>query len=266
MNERYSRQSFLGNDAQDRIEAAVIGVAGLGGGGSHAVQQLSHIGFRNFELFDGDRVEDSNLNRLIGATVGDARARRPKIEVAARMIRGLQPKAVINAHFGKWQEHSDRLKRCHIIFGCVDGYSERDQLEQFARRYLIGYIDIGMDVIVGADGQPVVGGQVIVSMPGRPCMRCMGFITPEKLSLEAQRYGDAGSRPQVVWPNGILASSAVGFAMDLLCNWTSACQAPVFLEYDGNKGTLRHRARQLNQASCMHFLPDEVGEPQIREI
>src|SRR5579862_1365575 len=97
-------------------------------------------------------------------------------------------------------------------------------------------------------------------------MRCMGYITPEKLSHEAQRYGDAGSRPQVVWPNGILASSAVGFAVDMLCNWTSALHAPVFLEYDGNKGTLRHRARQLNQAPCTHFPPDEVGEPQMYEI
>ena len=67
MTERYSRQSFLGPDAQERIERAVVGVVGLGGGGSHIVQQLAHIGFQRYVLYDDDAVEDTNLNRLIGS-------------------------------------------------------------------------------------------------------------------------------------------------------------------------------------------------------
>src|SRR3546814_17883125 len=35
----YSRQSFLGPDSDQALEAATIGFGGLGGGGSHAVQQ-----------------------------------------------------------------------------------------------------------------------------------------------------------------------------------------------------------------------------------
>ena len=36
-------------------------------------------------------------------------------------------------------------------------------------------------------------------MPGEPCLRCLQLVTDERLKAEAQRYGVAGSRPQVVW-------------------------------------------------------------------
>jgi hypothetical protein len=52
----------------------------------------------------------------------------------------------------------------------------------------------------------------------------MGFLTEEKLAEEAARYGKAGARPQVIWPNGVLASAAVGLGVELT--------------YDGNQGTL----------------------------
>jgi tRNA A37 threonylcarbamoyladenosine dehydratase len=45
MNNSFSRQSFLGPDSQQIIEAATVGVVGLGGGGSQIVQALAHIGF-----------------------------------------------------------------------------------------------------------------------------------------------------------------------------------------------------------------------------
>jgi len=69
-------------------------------------------------------------------------------------------------------------------------------------------------------------------------MRCFGFLTEERLSQEAARYGDVGPRPQVVWANGALASTAVGVAVDLLTDWTKALRTPVYLSYDGNRGTV----------------------------
>ena len=83
-----------------------------------------------------------------------------------------------------------------------------------------GAIDIGLDVTdVGEEG-PKMRGQVILTVPGGPCMRCVGFIDDENLSDEGRRYGDAGIHPQVVWANGVLASTAVGLAVDLLTGWT----------------------------------------------
>jgi hypothetical protein len=259
--DRYSRQSFLGPDSEEFIRRCTVTVPGLGGGGSHVVQQLAHIGFQNYVLYDGDSVEESNLNRLIGAKAADALAETPKLHLAKMMIYGLQPQAKIRGFACKWQEHPEPMRESQIVIGCVDSYKGREELEIACRRYLMHYIDIGMDVH-GKD-RPVIGGQIIQSSPGGLCMRCMGFLTDDKLAKEAALYGNAGGRPQVVWPNGVLASTAVGLAVDLVTNWTRKQRSHAYLVYDGNEGTVTPSVtlRNLNISVCPHFIADEIGDP-----
>jgi hypothetical protein len=265
-NDRYSRQSFLGPEAEDLIGNVTIGVLGLGGGGSHIVQQLAHVGFKRFVLFDWDTVETSNLNRLVGATNADAMAATPKLHLAKMMIYGLQPAALVEAYPCRWQENSEPLRRCQIVLGCVDSFKGRQELEIACRRHLMHYIDIGMDVHGELD--PVIGGQVILSSPGGPCMRCMGFLTEEALGREGARYGAAGAHPQVIWPNGVLASTAVGLAVDLVTGWTRTRRTHAFLSYDGNEGTLApsFTLRHLPEDGCPHFPGGEVGDPFFRQL
>lgn len=265
-NERYSRQSFLGDDSEELISRCTIGVPGLGGGGSHIIQQLAHIGFQRYVIYDYDVVEESNLNRLVGADALDALAETPKLHLAKKMIYGLQPKARIQGFACKWQEKPEPLRECQIVIGCVDNYKTREELEIACRRYLLHYIDIGMDV--HGKERPVIGGQVIQSSPGGLCMRCMGFLTDEKLATEAARYGDAGHRPQVIWPNGVLASTAVGLAVDLATNWTTRNRTHAYLAYDGNEGTLRESLtlRNFTAKECPHFLDGEVGDPNLTAL
>jgi hypothetical protein len=49
-------------------------------------------------------------------------------------------------------------------------------------------------------GRPVIGGQIVQSSPGGLCMRCMSFLTDEKLAAEAPLYGNAGHRPKWCGP------------------------------------------------------------------
>lgn len=265
MNTRYQRQSFLGDGSQAIIERAIIGIVGLGGGGSHIVQQAAHIGFQHYVVYDPQTAEDTNLNRLIGATIRDIG--RDKLKIARRVIRGLQRRAKISAHMVRWQQNPEPLMMCDIVFGCVDSFQDRDELETFCRRHLILFIDIGMDVHQ-VDGEPPrMAGQVILSAPGHACMKCLGFITPEKLAKEAQAYGAAGPRPQVVWPNGTLASSAVGLAVDALTCWTRKTRAAVYLSYDGNTGFVAEHVRlQYAPKACQHYPLADAGKPRIITI
>ncbi len=155
------------------------------------------------------------------------------------------------------------LKVCDVIVGAVDSYKEREQLERFARRHLIPYLDIGMDVHELGQNGFLISGQVIMSMPGGPCLRCCGLVTEERLAQEAQTYGTAGGRPQVVWPNGVIASTVVGLLAQIITPWHPKLSELVYLEYDGNKGTLRPSARMelLQGKSCPHHPADEVGDP-----
>lgn len=260
---RLDRQSFLGSQSDAILEAATIGIVGLGGGGSHIAQQAAHMGVGGYVNADPDVIEDTNTNRLIGGTLADVDENRSKVAIAERLIRGLQPNARIISVQADWHDAVDDLKLCDVIVGAVDGFREREQLERFARRHMIPYIDIGMDVHdLGKKGF-LVSGQVILSIPGAPCMRCCGFITDERLEQEAKRYGAAGSRPQVVWSNGVLASTAVGLLTQVLTPWYQGPPPFVFLDYDGNKGTMTRNARMelLKNHVCPHHPPDEVGDP-----
>jgi hypothetical protein len=109
----------------------------------------------------------------------------------------------------------------------------------------------------------LIGGQVILSMPSKACLRCCGLITDERLALEASKYGAAGSRPQVVWSNGVLASTAVGLIIQILTPWFETPPEFVYLDYDGNRGTLipNDRMELLRYKVCPHHPPEETGDP-----
>lgn len=262
MDERYQRQSFLGVNSQVEIERTIIGVIGLGGGGSHIVQQLAHIGFKHFILYDDDFVTETNLNRLIGARSIDVPAETSKLHLAKTMILGLKPDAEIESFSCHWQESPDALKRCHIIFGCIETYLGRLEIEQHSRRYLSHYIDIGMDV----HGGPTIGGQIILSSPDGPCMKCIGFITEENLTKEGTAYDKAGGRPQVVWPNGVLASTAVGIAVDLVTGWTRLQKKSYYRVYDGRRDTLEEPIDTQIPVICPHYGPEQIGDPILRKL
>ena len=261
---RHERQSFLGPDSESVLENVCAGIIGLGGGGSHIAQQLAHIGVGRFVLSDMDRYEDKNHNRTVGGMASDIDKRTPKVRIAERTILAINPQADVFAVEGRWQTALSGLRECDEIFGCVDSYTERDQLENLCRRYLIPYIDIGMDVH-RADSGYAVQGQVILSMPGDLCLRCFNFLRQDLLDREAQDYGKAGGRPQVIWPNGVLASTAVGLFTELMSPWHPGSRGrSVTYDYDGNRHTItvNTRVAALDHIVCQHFGDvRDVGDP-----
>jgi len=263
MNTRFSRQSFLGEHSPETLAHSRIGIIGLGGGGSHIAQQLAYLGVGHFVLYDDDRIEDSNLNRLVGGTARDVPLRTLKTTIARRTIKQVNPTAKVVEFPTLWQHDALRLRHCDVIFGCVDSYSAREQIERTCRRFLIPYIDIGMDVTESPIGC-VISGQLIVSIPGSLCMRCVGFLNEDLLTQEAARYGAAGARPQVIWPNGILASLAIGSFVQLVTPWHRECSDMIYLEYDGNTQMVcpSNRLKYLTDKICHHFSSrTDLGDP-----
>jgi hypothetical protein len=255
------RQSFLGADSEIVLGRSRAALVGLGGGGSHIALQLAHIGLGNFLVIDPDFIEDTNLNRLVGATMEDVRLGTSKVDIAERVIKAVNPAAEVVKHVANWTEVTAELRDADVIFACVDSISCRNELETFARRFLIPLIDIGMDVHESS-GEFSIGGQVMLSMPGKPCMRCMGLVTDDALA-KAGRYGAAGGKPQVVWPNGTLASIAVGFFMKLVTPWETRKATPLLLEYDGDLQTVTPSNKLAYlPAHCQHFdFLHELGDP-----
>lgn len=265
------RQSFLGPDSDQVLQDLTVGLVGLGGGNSHVVQQLAHLGVGGFVLVDDDIISETNLNRLVGGTLEDVLKARPKTEIAKRVVLSVNPEARIACHQAKWQEVAEHLRACDIIIGGVDRIIAKSELEAFCRRFLIPYIDMGMDVHrLGDTDEFLVAGQVVLSSSSTPCLRCLGVVTDSALSEEAGQYGDAGGKPQVVWPNAILASTAVGLLVQLFAPWHGKPVRSAYYAYDANQGTMIVSERLGRRASkdCPHFGPNEVGDPRfdIREV
>jgi molybdopterin/thiamine biosynthesis adenylyltransferase len=261
----FTRQSFLGPRAQEILAGTRVAIAGLGGGGSHVAQQLAHVGVGEIRLIDPENIDPSNLNRLVGATQVDVDRGAPKVEIAWRTILGIRPWANAPVEQRKWQEADYLIKDAHVLFGCLDGYQQRDYLESAARRYCIPYIDIGMDVTKVGEDAFAVAGQMVMTRPGGPCMRCLGFITDERLSEEENRYGDAGTNPQVVWTNGTLASLAVGAFIKLVTPWFGVNDKFTWLELDGNTQTVSpsQQPKYMPQFdTCPHHSGrEDLGDP-----
>jgi molybdopterin/thiamine biosynthesis adenylyltransferase len=259
----FSRQSFLGEDVEKVLADARVAIVGLGGGGSHIAQQLAHAGVGHFRLIDPQDIEASNLNRLVGATENDVVEGTAKVEIAKRLIHSVRPWADVRTSKTEWQAAADLLKDAHVVFGCVDGYRQRMYLESAARRFCLPYIDIGMDVTHLGDRHYAVAGQMIATRPGGPCMRCLGFLTQQRLDREENNYADAGINTQVVWTNGTLASLAVGTLMRFLTPWFDSPSDFDWLELDGNN-QLVSRSRQPDyfiKGPCQHLTSNDLGDP-----
>jgi molybdopterin-synthase adenylyltransferase len=77
-------------------------------------------------------------------------------------------------------------------------------------------------------------------------------------------YGAAGARPQVIWPNGVLASVAVGIFVQLVTPWQGNHQKLVYLEYDGNRQCIAesNRLQYVRDKACPHFSSlQDLGDP-----
>jgi hypothetical protein len=244
----YSRQRILlGSEGQNLLSNATIGVVGLGGGGSHVVQQLTLMGVGKLVLVDNDKVEEENRHRLIGGRPADSKEGVRKIEVMKRLVSESNPSvaSVCCADRFPSDKATRLLKECDVLVGCVDTLTARKELQNFAWRYLIPYVDIGLSIQVGdtTGRAQTISGQVYDLIPGAGCLWCAQFLTGDRLNAEWGGRGptyisDGTEQAQVVSFNGVLASQAACEVLHLLTGYSARVKVPTALQYDGIQGTL----------------------------
>jgi len=243
--DRNARQILMiGREGQKRIEEIKVAIIGLGGNGSHVAMQLAYLGVRNFVLVDFDRVETTNINRLVGA--GPEQIGRAKVEVAKRMIQSIAGKECTHVMTFQTDLRTiavlEALKRVHVIFGCVDNDGARLILNELALAYLIPYIDCATGINIQEGRMVEAGVRVVVVHPDGPCLLCCNEIdkaeasdylaSPEELEDRKRRGYVSGAdvpSPSVVSLNGIISSVAVTEFMALV---TGFRPAQVYTSYD----------------------------------
>ncbi len=245
----YDRQIRVwGEEGQKNLQLVRVAIVGLGGLGVLVALYLSRIGVKRFFLIDGDKVEPSNLSRLIGFFPEDVG--RYKVEVIAENIKRLIPDAEIESiseYFGR--EHFVILKdKVDFLIGTVDREGARLLMNEFSVRYLVPYIDVGSGIHLDSAKKVVheMGAQIRVVNPGStPCLSCYKEgIDPVEASLDLSPFKDIEVRralgyvegtslspePSVIPLNGTIASMATAIFSNIVTGFSR--KFPQYLVFD----------------------------------
>ena len=94
-------EMLIGKENCEKLENSHITIVGLGGVGGYVAIMLARAGISNFTLIDFDKVEESNINRQLGAlhsTIG-----RAKAEVLAERVLDINPRCRVHPIVGRYE-------------------------------------------------------------------------------------------------------------------------------------------------------------------
>jgi molybdopterin/thiamine biosynthesis adenylyltransferase len=259
--DRFDRQlRVLGREGHGALRSLVVGVVGVGGLGSHVVQQLVHLGVGRVLVMDHDRVASSNLSRLVGASRFDALLHRSKTRVATRLARRVGgPTKVDEVPASVTDEGAARrLLGCDVIIGCTDNQWSRTVLNAIAYQYYVPVLDLGVELQTSG----AMGGRVTWLAPGVPCLWCQQILNGERVRAEqlppsaradelARGYlqGLDEPAPAVVSINGVVASLAVTELLARITGFAGPGPRPSTLMYRLADGAVR-RIAALADPGC----------------
>lgn len=188
------RQKLAFGDALiEELSQLRIGVVGCGATGTATAQLLCRLGVRHLFLIDKDVVEESNLNRLHGATTADVG--KPKVQVLKKHLEEIGLGTRVHALYDWVSSERSRngLKACDIVFGCTDDNAGRMFLNRFAYFFLIPLIDMGISIHLSSDNTPTIQalvGRVTVVFPGTRCLNSYGITNSDVAYAENLRRND----------------------------------------------------------------------------
>ena len=270
VRERLNRQSLaIGPGSDAKLADAKVGVIGISGGGSHVIQQLAHQGIGTLIPVDDQIVDESNLGRLVGATEDDIDTTL-KVDVAHRVAVNIDSSVRVVRVAERFPSKAaiEALREADVVVACLDRFDAREAVNAFCRRYLIPLVDIGMAIRSTGERLAQADGQVIVSLPGQPCMRCW-FLTDALLDREQRerpsgydRNPDALGDPQVVSMNGVLASEACNCVLDLITGYSGGRRGSKVWQYEGRTGQLAQCDLPSHRPHCPACAEEGHGDPR----
>ena len=237
----FDRQSrMFGDRGQAALASQKVSVIGVGGAGSLVVEYLARLGVGHLVLIDPDRIDVTNLPRVVGARTRDTRPwlthtrwptrlralgerlATPKVMIARRVARQANPAIRVDVlHDDVTNDAAaEYLLDCDYLFLTADSAQARLVVNAIVRQYLIPGVQIGAKIQLDDRGDVTDVFSVIRPLhPGESCLWCNQLISPARLQDEAltpeqrrrQRYvaNAAVHAPSVITLNAVAAAHAV---------------------------------------------------------
>jgi hypothetical protein len=266
---RFDRQIRLfGASGQVVLGEARVAIIGVGGVGILLAEYLGRLGVGEIVVVDPDRVEPSNLPRMVDATSWDAMswlvsATRPawvralghrmatsKVRLAARVIHKASPGASV-LQFRTDMENPaalEAIKGSDYVFLAADSHRARLLFNALVHQFLIPGAQLGSRIRSDATTGLVEHVHTVTRwvLPDRGCLVCNQQINPARLQEESisasmltrQKYTDD---PDVVAPSVITlnAMTAAQAANDFLFYITGLARPDAFNGYVRSHPLLR---------------------------
>lgn len=253
----YHRQTLIFGDAgQEMLKNQKVGVIGAGGVGSLVVEYLARLGVGHILVIDPERIEDSNLSRIVGSTRWQAHAwmskasqpsyirklscilARAKVKIARSVAKRSNPNIKFDAILGDitGPSNAQNFTDCDYLFLAADSMQARLVFNALVHQYLIPGTQIGTKVSVDNGTHEIldVYSAARAITPDRGCLWCNGIISSFKLNEEAktneqrkqQKYLDDEEvkSPSVITLNAVATSHAVDDYMFSLMGLLHASQ------------------------------------------
>ncbi|MFB9966472.1 ThiF family adenylyltransferase [Sinosporangium siamense] len=241
MDPTYDRQTrWFSDRGQLLLNSLKVAVIGAGGAGSLLVEYLARLGVGHLVIIDPERIELTNLPRVVGSTrwgartwltrdsqpgwmrrLGD-RTATPKVRIAARVARAANQKVRVETVFGTIADASvaQRLVDCDFMFLAADTMQARLVFNALVHQYLIPGAQVGAKVQADRTTGDILD-IFTVHRPVTPdlgCLWCNGLINTARLQEEAltpeerraQRYVDdpTVTAPSVITLNATATAHA----------------------------------------------------------
>lgn len=260
LDDRFDRnQRLFGKEGQMTLRCTRVAVVGVGGLGTHVVQQLTLLGVGSLTLIDHEEVSQSNRNRYVGVWHSDSIPGSSKADLGRRLASLIDPSVGVTVVKEKFPSPPalTALINADYVFGCVDSDGVRFVLNEACLAYRKPLFDLASDV-------PETGcyGGRVCFIEDNGCLYCRDVLDakevrqllspPSARENETAVYGidrraldEVG--PSVVSVNGVVASLGV---TEFMAAATGIRKPHPHLEYRGDRGTVNHR--QLPEGDCYY--------------
>jgi len=167
----------------------IITIVGAGGTGSVVAESLVHMGFDHINLIDNDKLEISNMNRIVGAYYQDAFEHRYKVDVVSEHLLKINPKLKVYKY--KNDVYDDVIEpvlaSSSWIIMATDNHSSRFHTQNVAFKYYVPFISLGVNITVEDGVITDESGEIItVRMGDRICLKCLKRINDIKVAQERE--------------------------------------------------------------------------------
>ena len=250
-SKRFDRNNrFFGKEGQQRLSSTKVAIVGIGGLGTHVVQQLALLGVGNLSLIDPEELDDTNFNRYIGVQYNDPVPGTLKVEVGERIVKQINPEITV-AKTPKSlisQEAFGTIIASDYIFGCIDRDGLRLILNELCNAYSKPYFDLSSDIILRNNQY---GGRLCTTWQGCGCIVCLNELDVVEARADLMNAAETRDRrtiygvprnhlgavgPSVVSINGVVASLGVTEFMLLVTGLRSSPRR--LLTYHADRGTV----------------------------